>query len=59
MANSQWGVPVTHEKRKAPYTEKQKATKEMNEGQRKFVEHWNLFVDILQENGLMEDKKGG
>lgn len=47
----------TVDKRKAPYTAKHKITKEMDESQRAGSERWNLFIDILQENGLMEEKK--
>jgi hypothetical protein len=45
------------ERRKAPYTAKHKITKEMDESQRAGSERWNLFIDILQENGLMEERK--
>lgn len=44
-------------KRKAPYTDKHKITKEMDTSQRAGSERWNLFIEILQENGLMENKK--
>ncbi|WP_172455486.1 hypothetical protein [Paenibacillus sp. BIHB 4019] len=43
-------------KRKAPYTPKHRITKDMEDSQRAGSERWNLFVDILQENGLMEEK---
>lgn len=58
MQNISWTVSSGGEliKRKAPYTAKHKITKEMDENQRIGSERWNLFIDILQENGLMETK---
>ncbi|WP_171056176.1 hypothetical protein [Paenibacillus sinopodophylli] len=44
-------------KRKAPFTAKHKITNTMDEAQRAGSERWNLFIDILNENGLMEGKK--
>lgn len=57
MQKSQWGEASAQNKRKAPFTAKHKITADMDESQRAGSERWNLFIDILQENGLMEDKR--
>lgn len=59
MQKSQWGAPIDADRKKAPYTDKQKITKDMSESQKKGAELWNLFIEILQENGLMEERKRG
>lgn len=59
MQKSQWGGTTSPKKRKAPYTAKHKITDGMDEAQRAGSERWNQMIDILQENGLMEEQRKG
>lgn len=43
-------------KRKVPYTSKYRIKEDTPADQRKTMEHWNLMVDVLKENGLMDEK---
>lgn len=42
--------------RKVPYTSKQRIKDDMSESEKRGAERWNQMVDVLKENGLMEDK---
>lgn len=44
------------QKRKAKYADIQQVTDKMSKGQIAGVNQWNDMVQILRENGLMEDK---
>lgn len=60
MEEVQWTVGRRQDgedpRRKVPYTPKQRTTDSMTDGQKEGVKLWNLMVDVLKENGLMEDK---
>lgn len=44
-------------KRKAPYATKQRIKDEMTPAQKNGVAQWNIMIDILKENGLMEERE--
>lgn len=55
-----WTVSDGTVKRKIQYTAKQRISKDMDDSQKAGAERWNDMVDLLQENGLMEEpRKGG
>lgn len=52
-----WTVSDSPEpKRKVPYTLKQRVTDSMTDNQKEGVKLWNLMIDVLKENSLMEEK---
>jgi len=49
--------PSTAPKRKVPYTQKYRIKEDTPVDQRKTMELINLMIDVLKENGLMEDRQ--
>jgi hypothetical protein len=43
-------------RRKAPYASKQRLKEDMTASQKNGVTQWNTMIDVLKENGLMEEK---
>lgn len=57
---STWGVSSSAKenpgKTKIPYVALQRANDKMTDSQKEGVRVWNLMVETLQDNGLMEKK---
>ncbi|MOA67090.1 hypothetical protein D3C78_1941080 [compost metagenome] len=64
MSDVKWTVvepsgAVTRTSKKIPYVATQRMNDKMDNSQKEGVRVWNLMVNTLRENGLMEDKQGG
>lgn len=43
-------------KRKVPHTKRQRVKEGMEQAQINGIKQWNLMIDVLEENGLMESE---
>jgi hypothetical protein len=51
------GYQSTGPKRKAKYAAKQRMKDDMSESQKNGIIQWNDMIDVLRENGLLEEKE--
>jgi len=48
--------PTSAPKRKVPHIAKQRKKDDMTDAAKRGIDQWNLMIDVLKENNLMEDQ---